>query len=652
MKYCLGVDTGDTFTDAVLMNCKDNSVVETTKVRTTHGDLSRGLLGALQRVLDKIEPHDVALVSVSTTLATNAIVEGRGEDVGLFTIGWQPEDGWEFPTEHIAKIEGRFNVRGEELVPLDTTSLREVAGRWSDRLSTFAVSSYFSVRNPSHEQRAKNLLSSIDSIPIVCGHELTERLGIYDRTVTAVLNAKIIPIISSFIDGIEQALGEWGLNAPVMVVKSDGTLISAKKARQRPIETVFSGPAASAIGARWLSDEDDSLVIDIGGTTTDIAHLENGFPALNSEGATVGRWRTRVKSIDVRSVGLGGDSRIGFDSGDEPISIGPRKVTPLAFAQLKEEDLGEMKQQQSTGFLVARNGKVSRNEWNEKRQRIYELIRNNQPIHEDRVREQARAESIFFASEYLEEFIRHGLVSRIDFTPTDLLHVLGIYEEGNLKNANSGAEIWARVVEDTVSVGRFCEKIKEDFERSVAREIVKKLIHETEPDCRFEQNLVWGFCTQHLNSGFPLSAQFNLSIPLVGIGAPAKAFLPRVGELLHTDFITVDHYEVGNAVGAVVSSVVSRVEVLVVEQPETEQFILFLPDEREIIPVDEEGEAMKVAEGRAREIVRLKVAESGGGEAKIKLRDRKFNHGRGKVKVIGIGNPKSLTGPYEESFES
>ena len=195
-------------------------------------------------------------------------------------------------------------------------------------MASFAVSSFFSVRNPAHELAARELIREITGLPVTCGHELTSKLDAPRRALTTALNARLIPQLQHLIRAVEGLMREKGIAAPLMVVKGDGSLVSAEFALNRPVETILSGPAASVVGARHLSGEGDVLVSDMGGTTTDVALLRDGRPILDRNGATVGGWKTMVEAVAVHTFGLGGDSEIRREG--NRLEVGPRRLVPLS----------------------------------------------------------------------------------------------------------------------------------------------------------------------------------------------------------------------------------------------------------------------------------------------------------------------------------
>jgi N-methylhydantoinase A/oxoprolinase/acetone carboxylase beta subunit len=310
MTVALGIDTGGTYTDAVLVDHASGEVLAGAKALTTRHDLSVGIGQAVAAAFDgqAMSPAEVDLVALSTTLATNAIVEGRGSPVCLLLIGYDPalirQYGFErdLVTRDVVYLRGGHDGTGNEVEPLDEAAAREAILARRDEVEAFAVSGYFGVRNPAHELRVRALVEELTALPVTCGHELTTRLNAVRRATTTALNARLIPLLRELIATVRRTLDEQGITAPLMVVKGDGSLVRAEWAMQRPIETILSGPAASVVGAWHLAGRRDVWVVDVGGTTTDIAVLHDGRPRLNPEGAQVGEWRTMVEAVDVHTV--------------------------------------------------------------------------------------------------------------------------------------------------------------------------------------------------------------------------------------------------------------------------------------------------------------------------------------------------------------
>ena len=332
--HLLGFDTGGTYTDAVLFDPARGTVAAAAKALTTKHDLAIGLRGAMEAVLRQLAVDDIGFVSLSTTLATNAIVEGQGSPICLLLLGYEPSAldraGLRRALGHdpVCFIAGGHSATGDEQAPLDLPALEAAVRTHDPSVAAFAVSGFFSVRNPAHELAARALIGRLTGKPVSCGHELTSKLDAPRRALTTALNARLIPQLQQLIHAVEGLMAEKGVRAPLMVVKGDGSLVSAEFALARPVETILSGPAASVVGARHLAGEENVVVADMGGTTTDIALLSGGLPVLDREGAFVGGWRTMVEAVAVHTYGLGGDSEVHRDG--DAILVGPRRLVPLS----------------------------------------------------------------------------------------------------------------------------------------------------------------------------------------------------------------------------------------------------------------------------------------------------------------------------------
>ncbi|HSG56555.1 MAG TPA: hydantoinase/oxoprolinase family protein, partial [Paracoccaceae bacterium] len=347
MALLLGVDTGGTYTDAVLIE-DENTVIASAKALTTRHDLAVGIGNAVAAVLDQtgVAPGQIGMASLSTTLATNALVEGQGGRVALVYIGFREKDLATHGLEEALKgdpalvIDGGHNHAGGEAAALDKTAL----SAWLETVSgvsAYAVAAQFATRNPAHELAAMQMIHEATGRPVSCSHHLSARLNGPKRALTAVLNARLIGMIDRLIARAQGKLLELGVTAPLMVVRGDGALISADQAREKPIETILSGPAASIVGARWMTGADHALVSDIGGTTTDVAVLRGGRPAIDPAGAQVGPFRTMVEAVAMRTTGLGGDSEAHFvgEGLQGGVTLGPRRLIPVSLIALDAPDL-------------------------------------------------------------------------------------------------------------------------------------------------------------------------------------------------------------------------------------------------------------------------------------------------------------------------
>jgi N-methylhydantoinase A/oxoprolinase/acetone carboxylase beta subunit len=598
MTIALGIDTGGTYTDAALVDHGTGQVLCTAKALTTRRDLSIGIGQAIDAVFQQPrapEPASVGLVSLSTTLATNAIVEGQGSPVCLILIGYDPDlirqYGFEddLVTDDVVYVAGGHDIHGDEAAPLDESALRETVLARKDRVEAFAVSAYFGVRNPAHELRTRDMIGELAGLPVTCGHDLTTRLNSVRRATTVALNARLVPLLRELIDTMRRALDERSITAPLMVVKGDGSLVKAEWAMQRPIETILSGPAASAVGAWHLAGQDDTRVengalwvVDVGGTTTDIAALREGRPRLSPEGAQVGRWRTMVEAVDVHTVGLGGDSHVRLD-GERRLHIGPQRVVPLSLLACQHpEILDELRNQAqvpqradlANQFLLARR-RASRPLDGDEKTILDRLARG--PMSLAFLVRESRFGSLVLRR--VEALVAERLVLRAGFTPTDALHAQGRLDIWNSEAARLGARVCAAV--GRRGVDDFCREVVLGVSTRAATALVSKVLGDEARLPNWEQEPTAALLLSRAlddGHGGDLAYRLTLRLPVVAIGAPVGAYMPRVAERLHTSLIIPSHAEVANAVGAVAGGVVQRQQVLITPIEDGDLLRLHLPD--------------------------------------------------------------------------
>lgn len=323
MAYLIGIDTGGTYTDTVLLDTSTRKIVAKAKSFTTKEDLALGIGDSIARL--GTLPEDIARVVLSTTLATNAVVEGKLHPVGLIFLGKKPAGT--FPALCCQRIDGSVNVKGREECPLNRGALIKAVNEMVQKVDAIAVTGYMSVRNPIQEQQAMKLIRDHCGLPVVCAHHLSGALGYRERSVTAALNAGLIPIIKEFVTAVSKVLSSIKVDAPVFMVRGDGTMAKLDAVMDRPIDTVLSGPVTSVIGAKYLTGAKNAMVCDMGGTTTDVTLLTEGEVSLRHGGATVGGWQTKIPSVDIITCGIGGDSLIQYSA--QEIKVGPKRTMPL-----------------------------------------------------------------------------------------------------------------------------------------------------------------------------------------------------------------------------------------------------------------------------------------------------------------------------------
>ncbi len=609
-KLGLGIDTGGTYTDAAIVDLESKEVLAKAKAPTTYHDLAQGLVQAVEAATSKggFEPSEVRLVGLSTTLATNSLLQGKGGAVGLIGIGWKPEPDWQLGASRSRFIAGGHDMRGRPLAPLDEKEVEAAVDEACEEMDAMVVSSFFSVVNPQHEEALRRIIQQRKGIPIVTGHELTAELGILERTVTAVLNARLLPIIDEFLRGVEDAIAGRGIFAPIMVFRGDGTLMNLKKARERPVETILSGPAASLMGGMALSKRDRCIVVDIGGTSTDIAYLDQGFPRLGKEGAVVGQWRTRVRAIDIWTAGLGGDSRLDVSSGR--IVIGPDRVLPLEVAC--ENTPGLVQRMKGSGeleYLVAFPRDPSRLPENERK--VFDAISGKGPLTMPELLESL--EGVYLAPDYVRRLKAKSYLISTGLTPTDVLHVAGIFQHGNREAAELGVELIS--TRHGMSKQEFVAAFWRAMAARMAEELLKKAVLDASGEVpsgkagEFLLDAITGMV--HANG---LDVTCRLDRPVIGIGAPAHVYVPLIEPLLGVEVVIPSDHDVGNAVGAVCSVVADSVEVQIHKRDNT--FFVYIPD-KEPIEVERLEQAMYAAKEGAAAYVNKKVEEAGGTDISV-----------------------------------
>ncbi|RLA08042.1 MAG: hydantoinase/oxoprolinase family protein, partial [Gammaproteobacteria bacterium] len=369
MTLRLGIDTGGTFTDAVLVDDKKH-IVAAEKSLTTRFDLTIGIGDVIDK-LSKAMLARVSMVSLSTTLTTNSVVEDLGAPVCVLLPGYNEAQVKQsglleiLPAQLVVILEGGFDAVGQEHQALNLEHARKAIVKLQDQVSAFAISSMFGIRNSSHENALKSMVTELTGMPVICGYELASSLGAPRRALTAALNARMVPPVKELIASVSEILERHQIDAPLMIVKGDGSLASMDNAIEKPIGTVLSGPAASVIGACALSGLENAIVADMGGTTTDIAIVRNGQPELCKDGATIGDWQPMIEAVRVNSVGLGGDSEVRF-GGHKGLIIGPRRVVPTSLlAHLYPEVIPKLEAQLSGMVSASSNRFVMRLENNQ-----------------------------------------------------------------------------------------------------------------------------------------------------------------------------------------------------------------------------------------------------------------------------------------------
>lgn len=577
MPVLLGVDTGGTYTDAVLIDTADGEatrVLASAKALTSRPDLSVGVAAAIDAVLEDtgVSARDIALVSLSTTLATNALVEGQGGRAALVFIGFEAAElsrdglGDALAGDPVISLAGGHSHAGIEERPLDLAALRAALTDLSQGTTGIAVAARFATRNPAHEVAARDMIREITGLPVTCSHELSSALGGPKRALTAVLNARLIGMIDRLIAACEGHLAKRGITGQLMVVRGDGALVSAITAREKPIETILSGPAASIAGAGWLTGERTALVSDIGGTTTDICLLRDGRPSIDPAGARVGPYRTMVEAVAMRTTGLGGDSEVHLASGLEArLTLGPRRLMPLSLLAV---DYAPMVHRALDRALAAQSPQEGGPRFAVP---LWAAIPDGLDPRETAIAGRLSGGPMPLADVVtsrvegpaLQRLVSRGLAMIAGVTPSDASHVLGFTAAWDTDAATKALVLFAgqragsgnRIAADA---GALAQMIVDQVTAQTVTCLLEAAFAEDgrdfggTPDALARHGLTRAGLDRHRGV---IEVQTCLGVPIVGLGASAATYYGAVGERLGARMVLPDHADVANAIGAVVGQV-------------------------------------------------------------------------------------------------
>jgi N-methylhydantoinase A/oxoprolinase/acetone carboxylase beta subunit len=532
-KYIIGIDTGGTFTDAVLLEKENGKIVAAAKKPTTHQQLATGTGDTLAALLKDsgISADQIDSLVVSSTLATNSVVENKGARVALLVIGYVRH--FKLPVKAVIYLKGGHTITGAEEEPLELEYLVEMVQGLKNEVDAYGVCSAMSIKNPAHELVAEKAISMLDPKPVFCSHRTSNIAGMRERAATAGLHAKLMPVMQEYLQGIEKAMQGLQLNCPVYIVSGNGSTISAENAAQFAGSTVASGPACTAhFGAMQTSE--DALVIDVGGTTTDIAMIKEGAPLLAEEGCQIGGWRTHVEAVDMVTGGIGGDSHTFIDSKGN-VRLGPNRVVPLSMAKNIADVESWLGVEEQAKLIVCYPENIADTD-----DELTTYLSKVSAATPHQLRSATGLAGITLEKK-LERMAHRQQIYECGFTPTDALHVLGKLEIGDNRVAQKAADLLGTAV--NMSGEDFSRMIVHTAEEQIETLIIDYVIR------HYWGNSLTSFLSQR-NAHPVLGVNFSLKIPLIGIGAAARLLLPEVAKRLNTTVSFPENCEVGNAIGA------------------------------------------------------------------------------------------------------
>ncbi len=581
MSIGIGIDTGGTYTDGVVYDIATGEVLAKGKSLTTKEDLSVGIGNALD-ILPQEMLHNATLLSLSTTLATNACVEGKGGKAKLLLVGssrksleWaNVAERYGLSYDEILCIPNDCSMDGSIINHPDWEQVFRDEQEWFSTADALSISATYATSNGAAcEKVAKKVVGERYNVPFIMASELACELNTIERGVTALLNARLLPVIDDFMNAVSVAINKRGLNVSAMIVRSDGSLMTDSYALKHPVETILSGPAASVVGGLGLTGCKDSLIIDMGGTTTDISIVEGGKPATTGN-IQVGGFRTQVKGVFIDTFGLGGDSRL--QDVNSTLSISARRVLPLCIAAVRWPQIIEKLDDlvcnyrytniamQEFLFLVKMPKDLGR--YNNSEIKLLNLLSKEQILGFD---------SLDAYSKIYDRLEDEGLIMRCGLTPTDIMHIKGDFTAHNKDASILGARYFMQKLigyEDTEQdLEKFCEEVYDAVCKKLYTNLIRAMLCYKYPRVfseSFPEQLIklielsWLEGVSGETQFFGLS--FDSIATLVGIGAPTHIFIKKVAEVMGVDFVIPKHSEVANALGAIIADISAGVSVKIV----------------------------------------------------------------------------------------
>ena len=568
MKLVLGIDTGGTYTDAVLYDASENRILGQGKALTTYDDLMVGIL----RALDMLDPElcrQAGVAGISTTLATNACVEGKFRRTRLLLMGIDRTGIARFGAEYgltdpddIRYLPCRTSITGEITEEPDWAYLRAHAKEWFQDVESCAVCEIYSVRNGGVlEKKAAQILEEETGLPVACASGLFKGLSSLERAAGTILNAGLLPVTQEFLTAVEAAFRCRGIHADLYIVRSDSSLMGLGYSAEHAVETLLSGPAASALGGSMLTGETSAVVVDIGGTTTDLALIEAGTPLGEEDGVRVGKWKTQVRGLFSESFALGGDSVIRWDRNGN-LTLGPNRVIPLCVLASRYPGVAETLERQIRAvplhtlplheFLT-----LNRASWQELPLEAWERTLcealEKGPLSVQQAADLLGVDKYNLNAAKLE---RTGVVLRAGLTPTDIMHVRGDYTQYDGNAAHLGARFVANSLR--LSIEELGKQVYDYVSREVFYGVSRILLAHASAyykrhgiDAGVEELLRLQWENRESGGSTLLRYRFCSVAALVGIGGPVHLFLPEVAKALGARCVIPDFAAVANAVGAV-----------------------------------------------------------------------------------------------------
>ena len=586
----IGIDTGGTCTDAVIYDLDTKEILATGKTQTTKSNLEIGIGKVLEQLPDDLL-HKAEAIALSTTLATNACVENKGSRAKLLLIGAAPEmierlqktlSGYGInDISQIVVLDARPENLFSEPYDPDWEDLKKRAPElFADCDSVGIVQTYPDANGGRFEMTALRLLQEELTIPLTIAYDISKETDILKVCASTLLNARLIPLIAEFMGAVHHVMQRRNLeHVPLYIVRSDGSLMSEEMARTCPVETLLCGPAASVIGGCDLAGEKNAIVVDMGGTTTDLALIRAHDPAMAKEGIMIGQYKTAIKGLDAQAVSLGGDTAVRYRDGQ--LFLDTIRVIPVSMLAAEcphvVTDLKKLVAENNTHtrwiheFFVLQKDITGRPGYTEYEQKACEVLKKGPLIMRDFLNKTG-GDLYHMGTDRLEQ---EGVIMRSGLTPTDVMILKGDFTGYKDTAAKELIRFFAMNVKE--GIDEIPDKIYGEVHRRMYKSIASfALRHEFagKEDFYTPENIdvLLDSCYEQacaraagiFSEDSTAQMNFTVPMPLIGIGAPIHVFLSRVAELLGTRAVITLFSHVANAVGAIAGRRVARLDLPVV----------------------------------------------------------------------------------------
>ncbi len=573
----IGIDTGGTCTDAVIYDYDTGKVLGSGKAPTTKQNLEIGIANAL----DTLPPELVVQagnIALSTTLATNACLENKGARAKLLLIGFNQDlmdhlkevyaaYGMQDMTRFVC-IDGKAEGAYTNPVDPDWDSLREHAPEdFADCDSVGVVQLYPRYNGGRFELTALKILQEVLDIPVTISYEISNEIDILKTCAGTLLNAMLIPLIREFMEAIKNVCAARGLDIPVTIILSNGTMVPDSTAKLFPVETILCGPAASVVGGSAIANEPDGIIVDMGGTTTDIAIVRDHVPVAAEGGIKIGRWKTMVEGIYVSTIALGGDSAV--ECTNHQLRLDNVRQIPLSVLAAEYDNvlptLRELREKKGFcysfdyEFLVLLKDISDKVGYTKEEQDICAALREK-PLTVTQLADALGAYRRFLPLKRLES---DGVIIRSGLTPTDMMILKGDFDMYDGEAASIGVFYMSQ--EANCEPAEMPDLVYELVVHKMYNALGRLILTQQFPKIKeFEEPehldaMLQAFYTQACQcvdepeeyDGIEGIATLSTRLPLIGVGAPIHIFLPRVAKLLDTRAVVPEYAGVANALGAV-----------------------------------------------------------------------------------------------------